>query len=102
MQLLETTEGLFNDNAFSIEINKAWRIALYFRTRIVGEVLIGGATITLNFGLWQGQPFKYLAAICLDAFSGQRSLSLRRFASLNIPLGIISRPAWHMRCPLGE
>ena len=50
MQLLETAEGLFNDNAFGIQFSKSRRTALYLRARIVGEVLIGGATIT--FELW--------------------------------------------------
>jgi hypothetical protein len=49
-QLLETAEGLLSDNSFAIQFSKAWRVALYFRTRIVGEVLISGASITVN--LW--------------------------------------------------
>ena len=49
-QLLEPAEGLLNDNAFGIQFSKPWRAALYFRTRIVGQVLIGGAPITVE--LW--------------------------------------------------
>jgi hypothetical protein len=81
---------------------KAGRLSSHFRTLIVCNVLIGRAAFFFNFGLLQGQPGGYLAAICLEAFIGQRSLSFRQFPSLNTPFGIISSPAEQMRCPFGE